>query len=132
MIDSIGPEGGSPPIDLTKARRRKPAVADPAKVDRLPPHSLEAEQGVIGCLLLSPNECLGESIEKLKAGSEVFYDLRHRSIYEVLVEMFDHKEAIDLITVQQRLKDLQQLEAVGGLAYLSSLPDAVPSAANLS
>jgi len=74
---------------------------------------------------------MGECIEKLKAASDVFYDLRHRSIYEVMVEMYDQKEAIDLITLQQRLKDRQQLEAVGGLAYLSSLPDAVPSAANL-
>jgi replicative DNA helicase len=100
-------------------------------VDRLPPHSIEAEQGVLGCVLQAPNECLGETIEKFKAGSDLFYDLRHRTIYEELVEMFDHKEAIDLITLPQRLKDRQQLEAVGGLAYLSSLPDAVPSAANL-
>jgi replicative DNA helicase len=45
--------------------------------------------------------------------------------------MYDEKQAIDLITLQQRLKNIQQLENVGGLAYLSSLPDAVPSAANL-
>jgi len=48
------------------------------------------------------------------------------------VEMYDHKEAIDPVTVQQRLKDRNQLEAVGGLSYLSSLQDAVPSAANLT
>ncbi|HTD86936.1 MAG TPA: replicative DNA helicase [Candidatus Binatia bacterium] len=107
------------------------ALADPLKVDRLPPHSIEAEQGVLGCILLSPNDKLGETIEKFKAGSEVFYDLRHRTVYELLVEMYDNKNAIDLITVQQRLKDRQQLEAVGGLPYLASLPDAVPSAANL-
>src|SRR5437762_14194995 len=46
--------------------------------------------------------------------------------------MYDHKEAIDLVTVQQRLKDRNQLEGVGGLSYLSSLQDAVPSAANLT
>src|SRR5258708_9395604 len=92
---------------------------------------MEAEQGVRGCALLSPNECMGECIEKLKAASVVFYDLRHRTIYETMVEMYDHKEAIDLIPLQQRLKDRHQLEAVGGLPYLSSLPDAVPSAANL-
>jgi replicative DNA helicase len=62
----------------------------------------------------------------------VFYDLRHRAIYELLTEMYDRKEAIDIITVQQALKDKQQLDAVGGLAYLASLPDAVPSAANLA
>src|SRR2546421_11779291 len=106
-------------------------MANPLKVDRLPPHAMEAEQGVLGCALLSPNECMGECIEKLKAASEVFYDLRHRTVYEVMVEMYDHKVPIDLITLQQQLKDRQQLEAIGGLAYLSSLPNAVPSAANL-
>ena len=74
---------------------------------------------------------MGDCIEKLKAGPDVFYDLRHRVIYEVLIEMYGHKSAIDLITVQQTLKDRQQLEGVGGLPYLASLPDAVPSAANL-
>jgi len=101
-------------------------------VDRLPPHSLEGEQGVLGCVLLSPNECLGECLEKLKDGKDVFYDLRHQTIFETLVTMFDTREAIDVITLQQRLKDKQLLDQVGGIAYLSQLQDAVPSAANLS
>src|SRR2546427_10033210 len=132
MIDIIAPEAVTTSADRKTARRQKVRLADPTKVDRLPPHSLEAEQGVLGCILWSPNECLGACIEKFKSGSEIFYDLRPRHIYELLVEMYDHKEAIDLLTVQQRLKDRTQLEAAGGLAYLASLPDAVPSAANLS
>ena len=131
MIDSVEEPSGSVPVDFKKARRRKAALADPSKIDRLPPHSVEAEQGVLGCVLLSPNDCLGHCIEKFTSGPEVFYDLRHRTIFEALLEMYEHKGAIDLITVQQALKDKQQLEAVGGLAYLASLPDAVPSAANL-
>lgn len=74
---------------------------------------------------------MGLCIEKIKSGPETFYDLRHQAIYQLLSEMYDRKDAIDLITVQQRLKDTNQLEAVGGLAYLSGLQDAVPSAANL-
>ena len=132
MMDSVETVAGGPPPDLKKARRQKTPDTNAAPVDRLPPHSIEAEQGVLGCVLLSPNECMGISIEKFKTGAEVFYDLRHRHIYELLAGMYDHKEAIDLLTVQQRLKDHNQLEAVGGLAYLSSLPDAVPSAANLT
>jgi len=132
MIDSIEGDTGSESPDLKKARRQKAAATGGLKLDRLPPHSIEAEQGVLGCVLLSPNDCIGICIEKFKVGSEVFYDLRHRTIYELLAEMYDHKEAIDLLTVQQRLKDKNQLESIGGLAYLSSLPDAVPSAANLS
>src|SRR5437660_2024022 len=132
MMDSVETEAGGLPPDLKKARRQKTPDTNAAPVDRLPPHSIEAEQGVLGCVLLSPNECMGISIEKFKTGAEVFYDLRHRHIYELLAGMYDHKEAIDLLTVQQRLKDHNQLEAVGGLTYLSSLPDAVPSSANLT
>jgi replicative DNA helicase len=130
MIDSVSSEGAS--ADLKKTRRRKSVSHSAAKIDRLPPHSSECEVGVLGCILLSPNDCIGECIGKLKMGAEVFYDLRHQTIYTALVEMFDSRAAIDVITLQQRLKDKQLLEQVGGLAYLSSLQDAVPSAANLS
>ena len=132
MIDSVS-EGAGAPADLKKSRRKKAGYSDAAaRVDRLPPHSPEAEQGVLGCVLLSPNDCVGECVEKFKAGAEVFYDLRHQTIFETLVEMYDSREAIDVITLQQRLKNKQRLEEVGGVAYLAALPDTVPSAANLS
>lgn len=118
-------------FDLRQSRRRKAALSDPSTPDRLPPHSIEAEQGVLGCILLSPNDCIGHCILKFTSGPEVFYDLRHRAAYEVLLDMHGRNAAIDLITVQQELKDRNQLESVGGLAYLASLPDTVPSAANL-
>ena len=117
---------------MKTTRRRKMTVPDTAKADRLPPHAIEAEQGVLGCVLLSPNESLGECITKFKAGGEVFYDLRHQTIFNTLAAMYDAREAIDIITLQQRLKDKQLLEQVGGISYLASLPDTVPSAANLS
>jgi replicative DNA helicase len=128
MIDSLA--SPSQTVDLTKSRRPKP-VRTSAPADRLPPHSVEAEQGVLGCVLLSPKEGMGVCIESFKQGSEAFYDLRHQCIFELLCEMYDGKEAIDLITLQQRLRDKGQLESVGGLGYLASLADAVPSAANL-
>ena len=134
MSDFVNVESSTPPADLRKGRRKKSAHEARAvsSVDRLPPHSVEAEQGVLGCVFLMPHECLGLCVEKFKQGPDVFYDLRHKTIYELLIEMYDRKEAIDVITVQQRLKDRQQLEAVGGIAYLATLPDTVPSAANLS
>jgi len=131
MIDSIAEGAGALP-DLKRARRRKPTGSDATKVDRLPPHSPEAEQGVLGCVLLSPNDCMGECIEKFRAGADAFYDLRHQTIFGALTEMYDAREAIDVITLQQRLKNKQLLEEVGGLTYLASLPDTVPSSANLS
>ena len=134
MLDSVNPEAGSSSADLRKGRRKKSSTDARAvsSVDRLPPHSPEAEQGVLGCVFLSPHECMGYCIEKFKTGPTVFYDLRHQVIFELLSEMYDRKEAIDVITVQQRLKDKHQLENVGGIAYLATLPDTVPSAANLS
>ena len=105
---------------------------DISRIDRLPPHSLEAEQGVLGCILQSPNDSIGECLQVFKSGSDAFYDLRHRTIYEAVVEMYDGKVVIDLITLQQRLKDANQLQGVGGLVYLSELIDAVPSPINLS
>jgi replicative DNA helicase len=132
MIDPASENAGGP-ADLKKSRRKKAGFSDAApKADRLPPHSPEAEQGVLGCVLLSPNDCLGECVEKFKAGFEVFYDLRHQTIFETLVEMYDQRVAIDIITLHDRLKNKQRLEEVGGLVYLNSLPDTVPSAANLS
>ncbi len=124
----------SPAADLKQSRRQKPSRADARPgIDRLPPHSSEAEQGVLGCVLLSPNECMGQCIEKLKGdGHQVFYDLRHQTLYENLALMYDAREAIDVITLQQRLKDQQLLDQIGGIAYLGQLQDSVPSAANLS
>src|ERR1041384_616674 len=134
MIDSIADTGGAS-ADLQRTPRRKRMRTEGAatpSVDRLPPHAPEAEQGALACVLLSPNECMGTCIEKLKGGPETFYDLRHQTIFSALAEMYDGRHAIDVITLQQQLKNKQLLEQVGGIAYLSALPDAVPSAANLS
>jgi len=132
MLDSVSDSAGANP-DLKQTRRQKPARSDTrGTIDRLPPHSIEAEQGVLGCAFLDPNHCIGRCIEILKDdGKLAFYDLRHQTIYETLVEKFNTRDPIDLITIQQNLKDRQLLDQVGGIAYLSQLPDLVPSAANL-
>jgi len=124
----------APAPDLKYARRRRESnggISSAPSVDRLPPHSTDAEQGVLGCILLSPNECMGECLAKLKVGADVFYDLRHQTIFDALADMFDKRQAIDIITLQQYLKDRQVLEQVGGIAYLTSLEDVVPSSAHL-
>jgi replicative DNA helicase len=117
-------EQGTP--EFRKGRRRVEAAGD-----RLPPHSVEAEQGVLGCCLLSPNECLPAVLERLGVSGEAFYDLRHQTLARALADMTGASVPVDLISLQQWLKDRNELEGVGGLAYLSGLQDAVPSAANL-
>jgi replicative DNA helicase len=88
--------------------------------------------GVLGCILLSPKECIGECIEKIQSGSEVFYDLRHQTIFDTCAAMYEQQIPVDLISLQSWLKDNQELEQVGGISYLAQLQDSVPSAANLS
>src|SRR5260370_6903360 len=118
MIDSIAEGAGGPP-DLKRSRRRAAATATGQRADRLPPHSIEAEQGVLGCVLLSPNDCMGECLEKLKAGPEVFYDLRHQQIFSQLVAMYAGRAAIDLITVHHCLQPLQTLVHMAGVPHLT-------------
>lgn len=123
-VDSISEAAGS-------IQRQGDPLRDPAP-DRLPPHSPEAEQGVLGCCLLAPLECIDDCQTRFTGAGAEFYDLRHRKIYEVLSAMHKAGEAIDVITMQARLKNENILEEVGGIAYLSALPDTVPSSANLS
>lgn len=114
-----------------QTNRRKRLAAPALVPDRLPPSSVEAEIGVLGCILLDPRECMSATVSGLKPGAEAFYDLRHQVIFQALLDMDARQENIDVITLQQRLKDSHQLEAVGGIAYLMSLTNEVPSAANL-
>lgn len=128
MNDSF--DSAIPAKDFNKLHRR--SATDGMKVERIQPHAIEAEQGVLGCIMLSPSDCMPECQMRLKSTPEAFYDLRHQSIWECLVEMADAREAIDVITLQQRLRDKGQLEGVGGLEFLLSLPDKVPSSANIA
>lgn len=98
--------------------------------EQLPPHSPEAEQGVLGCVMLSASECLDDCLAELPS-AEVFFDLKHRTLYEAMVRMHKDKIPIDTTSLCQRLRDAQQLDGCGGIAHISSLPDQVPSAANL-
>ena len=98
--------------------------------NRPPPYSHESEQAVLGCILWSPSDCLNECAIKIEA--EAFYDMRHQVIYQAMLDLANESKPIDLVSLQHRLKDGKKLDQVGGIAYLSSLQDATPSAANLA
>jgi len=72
-----------------------------------------------------------ECLLKLRAGAEMFYDLRHQEIYSTFLYLHGHSKPIDLILVHDYLKTKDLLDHVGGVAYLSQLPDACASALNL-
>ncbi len=101
---------------------------DPA-LYKLPPQNIEAEQSILGSVLLE-NHAVNAAQEILNPND--FYNEAHRKIFSVISELADKNEPVDLITLSNALKDRKILDSVGGTAYLASLVDNVPSAANVS
>lgn len=97
-------------------------------LERLPPQNLEAEQSVLGAMLID-KEAIARVQEVLRA--EDFYREAHRHIYDVITGLFDRGEAVDLITVTEELRRRGRLEAIGGVSYLTTLANIVPTAANV-
>jgi replicative DNA helicase len=94
-------------------------------IDRLPPHSLEAEQSVLGAVLID-RETIIEIAEFLRP--EDFYRQAHGSVYRAMLELFERREPVDLVTVAESLERSEDLEQVGGRSYLSQLSNATPTA----
>ncbi len=95
---------------------------------KLPPQSTEVEQSVLGAILLE-HEALVKVLEVLDERD--FYQEIHRWIFQAMVELFEENVPIDVITVSERLKKKDRLEAVGGSAYLAELSEMVPTAAHV-
>lgn len=96
-------------------------------LERVPPHSLEAEQSVLGAILLD-RDALLQVAEVLRV--EDFYREAHRLIYSACLDLEARGEAVDLLTVTEELRRRGELEAVGGASYLTTLTTVVPSVAN--
>jgi len=96
--------------------------------EKLPPHAMEAECALLGSMILDW-QVIGEVVQILR-GSDDFYAQKHAAIYHVLVELYDRSQSLDMVQLTQRLRDLGQLEQVGGVEYLLELAESVPSAAS--
>ncbi|MDF1724304.1 MAG: replicative DNA helicase [Alcanivorax sp.] len=96
---------------------------------RIPPNSLEAEQAILGGLLLN-NSAWDDVAERV--GARDFYRKTHRQIFEVIAQLVEEENPCDLVTVSQALTQLGQLEGIGGMTYLSELARNTPSAANIT
>ncbi len=97
-------------------------------IAKLPPQSLEAEQSVLGAILLD-NHSLNKAVEILS--QDDFYREAHRRIFRGMLDLSERNEAIDLITLAEHLKQQNVLEEIGGVGYLASLVQAIPTAANI-
>jgi replicative DNA helicase len=94
-------------------------------IDRLPPQSLEAEQSVLGSILID-RDIVVEIAEFLRP--EDFYRQANGTIYRAILDLFERREPIDIVTVAEALERGNELDAIGGRAYLSSLSDQTPTA----
>ncbi len=94
----------------------------------MPPQKIEAEEAVIGSMLIEQNAVI-TALEILKP--EDFYKENHRIIFNQIAEMADKLEAVDLVTLAENLKSAGQLEKIGGAAELARLANFVPTAANV-
>jgi replicative DNA helicase len=106
----------------------KNAIASVAS-PHTPRHSAEAEQGVLGSMLISLGEAIAECVEKID--ERYFFVPAHQIIYHVLVDLWKAGHAIDLITFTKVLRDRDVLDSVGGAAFVTSLFTLVPTAAGV-
>lgn len=95
---------------------------------KIPPQDIEAEKSLLGSLMLDK-----EAITKVAdiLHSEDFYKRNHQYIYQVVEDLFTRGEPIDLISVSSKLKERNQLENIGGTAYLTELINTVPTASHV-
>ncbi len=109
-----------------------PGIPTPAaapRLDRVPPHSEEAERGVLGCLLLDAGRVLDLCVAQ-QLSPDSFYHPSHRAVFDVCIEMARENRPIDLLTVTERFRSANLLDRIGGPAVLDQLVDAIPTAAH--
>ncbi len=109
-------------------RNNQKKKASLEKTDRLPPQNTEAEQSVLGALMLDKDAIIKVSDF---LSPEDFYRSAHAVIYETMLELFEQNEPIDLLSVSNKLEEKGRLEEIGGISYLTELINSVPSAANV-
>src|SRR3989337_3220331 len=102
-------------------------MADKISV-KVPPHSAEAEESVLGALLLDRDAIIAVA-EFLKPDD--FYDDRHREIYECALELYEDRIPIDVLTISERLKKRKVLKKIGGVSFLVEIANKVPTAAHV-
>ena len=105
-----------------------PSVAEEPRSLKVPPHSIETEQSVLGGLMLD-NEAWDKIADKIV--EDDFYRADHRAIFSAIVSLAERNKPFDVVTLSERLDSIGDLESVGGLAYLGMLASETPSAANI-
>lgn len=118
----------STPANNPRANNSNRWLESGAGMGKLPPQSIELEEAVLGALMIE-KDALNAVIDILKADS--FYKESHQRIYNAIITLFSNSEPIDLLTVTTQLRQLGELEVVGGAQYITALTTKINSAANI-
>ena len=97
-------------------------------IEKLPPQNLEAEQSVLGSLLINKDAVI-KIADKLSAND--FYKDAHAAIFQSMLQLYENREPVDVLSLTNKLEEKKLLEKIGGRSYLASLANAVPTAANV-
>src|SRR3989338_699621 len=97
-------------------------------LERIPPQNLEAEQSLLGCLLID-KEGMNRVADIIR--SDDFYRDAHKHIYNVIADLYERHEPIDLLSLGNRLEEKNLLSQIGGRAYLVELSNMVPTSAHV-
>ncbi|MGE4570147.1 MAG: DnaB-like helicase N-terminal domain-containing protein, partial [Gammaproteobacteria bacterium] len=95
---------------------------------KLPPHSIDSEQSVLGGLMLH-NDAWDRVADILSTGD--FYNASHRIIYDAIVRLLEHDKPADILTVKEQVIKTQDEDSIGGFAYLAQIADNTPSVSNI-
>ena len=101
----------------------------PGRVDRVPPHSEEAERGVLGSILMDAERVVDLAIER-RIRPESFYVPAHQVLFETVLDLKEKGRPVDLLTMGDRLRDAGQLDRIGGRSALEALVDSCPTSAH--
>ena len=104
------------------------ATKNPNDNLRLPPQNIEAEQSVLGALMLDKDAII-KVANLIRLGD--FYKDAHNLIYGAMIELYEQREPIDVLSLSNRLEEKKKLDAIGGSSYLTSLVNSIPSSANI-
>ncbi len=96
-------------------------------IEKLPPQNIEAEQSLLGCLMLD-KEAIFKIVDIINADD--FYHNNHKHIFEAMLELFNNQEPIDIITLSNRLEEKKLIKDIGGRSYLAQLSNTVATSAN--
>ena len=97
--------------------------------DKIPPNNTEAEQAILGAVLLG-SDAIGTVLQYIRADS--FYIPAHQKIFQAIVDLYNKGQQVDILVISEHLRQQGLLDSVGGTAYIASLTDTVPSTANVA